>query len=349
MAMQMLKRKLELDPDPIEVAPVAEAGASGDGSGSADGTSATGGALAAEPVSREDASSRVVSAARYIRQTDPFNPASYLLLRGLRWGELRVGGVGVDPKLLEAPPTSVRTRLKGLLLDAKWHDLLEVAEGVMGTPQGRGWMDLQRYALTACEALGNEYDAVASGIRGALKALLSDLPALLDMTMMDDTPTANAETRTWITSRILDGVQPQPRQPRSSVEIAAMPELPGRDPFSIASAEVRAGRADRAISLLMKEVSRQKTSRARFLTQVQLAHVMVEAGHNAVAMPVLEQLLAAIESHKLEEWEAGEVVAEPLGLMYRALVSTEGDESQRQELYLRICRLDPLAAIGFSH
>jgi type VI secretion system protein ImpA len=100
--------------------------------------------------------------------------------------------------------------------------------------------------------------------------------------------------------------------------------------------------------MLMRDVARQKTSRARFLSQVQLAHVMVDAGHDAVAMPVLEQLLEAIETHKLEDWEAGDVVAAPLALMYRAIERTTGDESARQALYLRICRLDPLQAISFT-
>ncbi|MEO7084297.1 MAG: type VI secretion system protein TssA [Gemmatimonadaceae bacterium] len=349
MATQSLKRKLELDPDPVEIAPVVESAADGgSGNGATSGAAASGGALAAEPVSRDDAAARIASAARFIRQSDPFNPASYMLLRGFRWGELRVGGTGVDPKLLEAPPTNVRTRLKGLLLDGKWRDLLEVAEGVMGTAQGRGWIDLQRYALTACEALGNEYDAVATAMRGALRSLLIDLPHLVDMTLMDDTPTANAETRAWLELRIVTAQETTPRQPRGSVEISAQDLLPGRDPFSLASAEVRAGHADKAISMLMREVARQKTNRARFLSQVQLAHVMVDSGHDAVAMPVLEQLIAAVEQHKLEEWEAGDVVAAPLALMYRALERLAGDETLRQSLYLRICRLDPLQAIGFT-
>jgi type VI secretion system protein ImpA len=289
-----------------------------------------------------------VSAARYLRANDPYNPAAYLMLRGFRWGELRVSGGGPSPKLLEAPPTNIRTNLKGLLLDAKWPELLEAAEIVMGTPQGRGWIDLQRYALTACDALGSDYFAVATAMRGALRALLADLPQLLDMTLMDDTPTANVETRTWLRAQILpesDGVSHDDGSMMSTEDGG---EGRSRDPLSLATAEVRAGRADRAIGLLMRESSREKTSRGRFLMQAQLARIMVDAGHEAVAMPILEQLIAAIEAHRLEEWEAGELVAAPMALLYRVLEKTEGDPSMRQSLYLRICRLDPIQAISFT-
>jgi len=84
------------------------------------------------------------------------------------------------------------------------------------------------------------------------------------------------------------------------------------------------------------------------MLQTQLANVMVEANHHAVAQPILEELMAHVESHKLEEWEAGEVVARPLALLYRCLEKLDGDSSVRQALYLRICRLDPLQAMSFA-
>jgi type VI secretion system protein ImpA len=348
VATQQLKHKLEVDPDPVEVT------ASGDGVALPDdvvlpgsATAAARGPLAAEPTSRDDATSRIVGAARYLRANDPFNPASYLMLRGFRWGELRVNGGAPDPKLLAAPATNVRTNLKGLLLDSRWADLLEACEGVMGTPQGRGWVDLQRYALTACDALGSDYFAVATAIRGALKSLLADVPHLLEMTLMDDTPTANAETRAWLRA-ILPADAEGASSGDSSGGLGDEPEHRSRDPFALASAEVRAGRADRAIALLMRESSREKTSRGRFMMQAQLARIMVDAGHEHVAMPILEQLITDIESHKLEEWEAGELVAAPMALLYRVLEKTDGDSSTRQSLYLRICRLDPIQAISFA-
>ncbi len=349
-ANTQLKRKLEIEPDPVDpvednsTGDASPAGVTPPGSPAA----AARGALSPEPTSRDDATSRIVGAARYLRQTDPYNPSSYLLLRGFRWGELRASGATVNPKLLEAPATNVRTNLKGLLLDSRWPELLEASESVMGTPQGRGWIDLQRYALTACDALGSDYFPAATAIRGTLRGLLTDLPHLLDMTLMDDTPTANVETRAWLRSTILhDGDATD-----SAAEHGGDPEdngdAHGRDPLSLATAEVRAGRPDRAIALLMREAGREKTSRGRFLLQAQLARIMVDAGHEGVAMPILEQLIAAVEEHKLEDWEDGVVVAAPMALLYRVLEKSEGDPATRQSLYLRICRLDPIQAISFA-
>ena len=241
--------------------------------------------------------------------------------------------------------------LKGLLLDSRWPELFEACEGVMGTAQGRGWLDLQRYALRACDALGKEYLAVGTAMRGALRSLLADRPQLLDMTLMDDTPTANPETRAWLRTEMVlphttaDGAM----DTASGAEATENGTEPSpREAVAFAMAEARAGRADRAISMLMREVAREKTSRGRFLVQAQLARIMVDAGHDAVAMPILEELISNVEKHQLEQWEAGELVATPLALMYQVLTKTKANESQRQNLYLRICRLDPIQAINFS-
>jgi len=161
---------------------------------------------------------------------------------------------------------------------------------------------------------------------------------------MDDTPTANNETREWLRANVLLAGEPRVALP------AENGDTPARrgDARALAAAEARAGRTDRALELLMRELAQEKTKRGRFLTQTQLASVMIDAGHDAVALPILEELIGLVEAHHLEDWEAGDVVARPMALLYRALGQVGGDEGTRQNLYLRICRLDPLQAIGFS-
>ncbi len=273
------------------------------------------------------------------------------MLRALRWGELRAAGSNPDPKLLEAPTTQARTQLRGLMLDSAWEQLLETSETVMGTPVGRGWLDLQRYTLTACQALGDDYAIVASSIRGELRAVLGAIPSLPQMTLMDDMPTATGATLQWLRDQKIIGGEDDV----ADDGVAAAPLVSGeaqaregRAGLERAANEVRAGRPEKAIEMLMRELDREKTRRGRFLRQAELARVMVDAGFVQLAQPILQELLADIEAHKLEEWEAGDLVARPMALMYRCLEKLDGDSSARHDLYTRIARLDPLQALGFG-
>lgn len=350
-ARQLLARKLELDPDPIEAVP-ADAASAGHALGAAPlDAGASGGMLAAEPVDRADATARVISAARFLRRSEPRNPASYLMLRALRWGELRAEGASPDPRMLDAPSAGQRTQLRGLMLDSNWEQLLEIAETVMGTPVGRGWLDLQRYTLMACQALGEEYAIVAAAIRSELRALLAAIPGLPTMTLMDDLPTSSGATLQWLREEQLvggDGAAEVAEPAEASMMSPDVREREGRSAVDRAKAEVRAGRPEKAIELLMRALDREKSRRGRFLRQSELANVMVDAGFLQVAQPILQEMMTDIENHKLEEWEAGDLVARPMALLHQCLEKLDGDSGTRQELYLRICRLDPLQAIGFG-
>jgi type VI secretion system protein ImpA len=345
VAQGLLAKKLETDPDPVGEAPVT-AGPAGAGGALAGGAQA----IAAEPTSAEDAANRIAAAARYLQRADPRSPAAYLLLRGFRWGELRARGGALDPRLLAAPPTDLRTRLKGLLLDGKWADLLTASEAVMATPFGRGWLDLQRYVLTAFDNLGSEYEPAAGAVRVALAALLRDFPDLVDATLMDDTSTANAETRAWLQQQSLAELAPavQGAVPAAVRPGAAGAALAFDSVYERAMQDVRGGRPDAGIELLMREAEREKTARGKFVRRAQAAAIMVDHGLEPVALPVLRELVTQIEAHHLEDWEAGDLVARPLGLLYRCLQATEGDSGEAQELYQKVCRLDPLQAMAFA-
>src|ERR1019366_8538463 len=157
-----------------------------------------GGALSAEPVDRDDAIARVVSAAKFLRGENQYDPAPYLLLRGLRWGELRAAGTDIDQGLLAAPPSDLRQDLKRLAMEGNWTAVLEVAEKGMAMECGRGWLDLQRYVGRACYELGDYYEPIRRAMISGVRGLLADYPRLPELTMMDDTPTANAETQAWL-------------------------------------------------------------------------------------------------------------------------------------------------------
>ncbi len=99
--------------------------------------------------------------------------------------------------------------------------------------------------------------------------------------------------------------------------------------------------------MLLRDAEQETSARARFLSRAGAAGIMVDSGLEAVALPMLRQLHDLIEAHKLEDWEAGDVVARPLGLFYRCLRKLGGEDEFKTTLYRRICRLDPMQAIAF--
>jgi type VI secretion system protein ImpA len=207
----MLVKKLEQDPDPVvavEPAADAVAVAASNGDAAHSGTAPEHmGELKIDPAqlealigseihSRDEAMLRIAAVARYLRVREPASPVSYLLLRAFRWGELRDAVDGQLADILESPPGEVRAALRRHSQANNWKQVLETAETAMSQGFGRGWLDIQRYAIRACEELG--YKNASKAMRSELKALLVDMPQLPNLILQDDTGSANPETIAWL-------------------------------------------------------------------------------------------------------------------------------------------------------
>lgn len=205
---QFLEKKRELEPDPVEEEVVegeegeAEAG---DGAGAGGAAVKKVGAAslvippgAGEPADRRDIVAAIANAAAALRKKNPTSPAPFLMLRGLRWGELREAAVAGDAAALQPPPVELRRRLKELALAGEWATLLEDCERTLALPYGRAWLDLQRFAVEACAGLGPDYYMVARAICGELVSLLREIPDIVQLTLLDETPVASLETRAWL-------------------------------------------------------------------------------------------------------------------------------------------------------
>src|SRR5260370_39123519 len=138
----------------------------------------------------------------------------------MRWGELREAGPSLNPVMLGAPPTEKRTQLKKSAMEGNWTDVLETSESIMSTPCGRGWLDLQRYTVRACESLGSDFDPAAAAIRSELKSLLADYPDLLTASLTDDTPAASNQTPASGKTSIF---HPPPPPPATEIVVSPPP------------------------------------------------------------------------------------------------------------------------------
>jgi type VI secretion system protein ImpA len=351
-----LQKKREKEPDPVEVVATAENAAAGEAQADAAGPVRTGILISvetsSEPADRVDAIRKIAEAAAFLRKREPTSPASYLMLRGLRWGELRAAVDLADPTRLEAPPTDLRRHLKKLLLDKKYEPLLEAAESAMALPCGRAWLDLQRFVVEACDALGGGYEAISRAIRSELKALITDIPQLLDATLMDETPVANAETRAWLVSLSQATSEPAPAADAplraSASSNGTGSRWPGQltDAYASALQALREGQERKAFEILQQDIARKRSGRERFRRRMQLVEICASTNKGNVAQPILDDLAAAIENHKLDEWEDPGVVAGALATIMKMSTKIQADKAQQQKLFERICRLDPAQALG---
>lgn len=351
----LLQKKREKEPDPVEAPPPTEAAAGGQAQAEAASASATSIGISisldgsSEPADRVEAILKITEAAAFLRRREPKSPASYLMLRGLRWGELRSAITLGDPTQLEAPPTELRRQLKKLFLEKKYVQLLETAECAMGLPCSRAWLDLQRFVVQACDALGSDYEPIARAIRSELKALVADIPQLLDATLMDDTPAANPETRAWLKS--LGGADSSPSAD-SNGNLGGVDGLgsrwPGRptDVYSLALQALREGQERKAFEVLQQDIARKRSGRERFRRRMQLVEICASTNKSTIAQPILEDLASAIENHKLDEWEDPGLVASALATIMKMSTKIQADKAQQQKLFERICRLDPAQALG---
>jgi type VI secretion system protein ImpA len=348
----------ETEPSPQDVPPTVSV------SGIAAATKMAVKAGSLEPVDPADAAKRIAATARFLRQQDKYNIAPYMILRGFRWGEIRHNGPNIDPNMLAAPSVELRSALKRFAVEQDWDNVLETTERAMEEPCGRAWLDVHRYAVRALENKGEYFAFMAQAIRTGLRGLLQDLPVLLDLTLMDDTPTANPETLTWIKQDILPPpVQAVPAsndapvietlslEPPSNVErevLAMEKDLTAVDEvFEAALSKARSGYLHEAIEIISNELATERTGRGRFKRRIQLTHLMVGAGKSKIAYPILKQLAAEIESRHLEEWESGRLLSYPLGLLLEC-ARQEDDAALSQQTYARICEIDPLYGLKFG-
>lgn len=347
----LLQKKRETEPDPVEeTAAIAAAGASAETSSAGQAAAPVAGAsilsFSTETPERRQAIAAVTSTAAFLRQRDPLSPAPYLMLRGLRWGELRAAIQKGDATALEAPPTELRRTLKGLSIERRWKELLEAAETAMSLPCSRAWLDLQRCVVDACSNLGPEYEPISQAICSELRTLLRDFPQLFSATLMDDTPAANADTQGWLRelARDADAVTPEP------VEQAAEPAngWPKRavEGYQRAQEALKAGAEQKAFEIMRREIASQASGRGRFLQKMRLVELCVAAGKDDIAQILLEDLMTALDEYKLETWEEPSLVCSVLVVLLKSSRRVNEDGSLRQAIFERLCRLDPALALS---
>lgn len=301
-----------------------------------------------EPVDREDALRRIVAATNCLRRMESRSPVSYLILRGLQWGELLSRKCTSALTDFEPPPSEKRQELKRLARDGQWSELLDASEVALGLPSGMAWLDIHRYSTKACESMGSEYNSVAKAIESTLANLLTQIPELPQAVFLDDTAVASPESIGWLQG-ILKSSQPgsETALVTQSLEDEISPRVDTESPDAqdLAMQAARAGHIQEAMEILTREIFQERSGRTRFERKMQLAGICLASGHESIAYPILKDLAQEIEQRKLAEWESPSFLANSLALLFVCINKVGGDAKEKQEIYERICRLDPVQAL----
>lgn len=357
----LLNEKRKTEPDESAAEPEAEAEAEPEAAAEASDGQApaararSGKSLSAEPVDKADAIARVQACAKFLQAENPASPSAYMLQTALRLGEMREQGSYPAWDFLEPPVTEKRQALKRLAAEENWAELLTSAIAAAGEPCGRAWLDVHRYVWKA--SYESSYSAISATVVATLQSLLKDIPEIPTWTLSDDTPTANPDTQRWLEEVVI------PKPPEPVAESSAEPEpayyssTPAHDQnaqqeaqpdvLDLARDMMSRGQLPQAIQLLMRDAAQQSSGRARFQRRLQVAQLCVSAGQGKVAYPVLEELVKEIDQRQLEEWEATDMIAPPFSLLLRCL-GKDSSNGMREEVFARLCRIDPIAAMDVS-
>jgi type VI secretion system protein ImpA len=223
----------------------------------------------------------------------------------------------------------------------------------MSLPCSRGWLDLQKFTVDACAGLGAEYSGIALAIRGELKTLVRDLPQVVEINLLDDAPAANAETKAWVQELIAESpASAAEGEAPAGAPVADNLSAPGwhrkfADSYDLAKASMKAGDPGKAVDIMTKEVAKQLSGRGQFFRKLQLIEICIAAGKTAVAQPIIDDLAASIETNHLDAWEDPATMAKALVLILRNSEKVQADDAEKQRLFQKIVRLDPVQAVNY--
>jgi type VI secretion system protein VasJ len=284
------------------------------------------------------------------RGGDPTAAAPYCLIRALTWSEIDALPPAADSQTrIPPPPAHFRDRCRNLAGQSAWKELLdEVEDRVAEFPF---WLDIHRMSDQALGALGPDYAGARGAVRAETVSFLARLPALSELQFSDGMPFADDSTRRWISTELFP----------TNVDTGAANAISRAQPDSLVDLRencrslMREGKQEKAISLVQEAVKTTSAEREKFLAQLELARLCLEAGQLKPALARFEVLDEQIRRFSLEAWEP-DLCVETLRLYWEALNQSaqasrqSAPEMTRQAdgVFNRLCKLDVVAGLHLT-
>jgi type VI secretion system protein VasJ len=280
----------------------------------------------------------IARAAGLLRNARVTDPTAYRLLRTGLWMHLKnpppadAGGKTQIPAL----PAARRKQLETMLASKLYPALLDETESSLAMQRFN--LDLQRMSWAALDGMGEAASAAKDALAAEVRALLSRMPQLPDLSAADGSPLADSETRAWLAEHVLTGSGGGGGGAGTSD--AADTEAMG---------EVKAAMREKpieAMKLARAAVNGASSPRSRFVRQLTLAEICLGAGQAVLARGMFAGLDRELRERGLLQWE-GDLSGRCLEGFVRAIraAAKAGHKYDgADEVFERLCMVDPGAA-----
>ncbi len=279
----------------------------------------------------------VARASDLLAARDPMDPRVLRLNRIAAW--MSVETLPPDDKgttRLPPPDEQVASALERLHANGGWQDLLASAESHV--PQFLFWLDLSRYSAEALDHL--QRPEAREAVEAETRLYAMRLPGVERLRFTDGRPFADEETRDWLSSlKQGPGADEAPAPAGGSLE-AKVAEAVNRSRDL-----VKENKIGEALESLLEGRNTAGAARERFLWQLGLCRLLLQARQETLIGAHVKAALAALDEFKVEQWEPA-LAVEALVLALKGLRG-EGEEQEtaREGLIRRIALLDPVKAL----
>ena len=305
---------------------------------------------AASPASAQDAQKSIDTAIQLMRQASHFllqqdlkDPSAYRYRRMAAWSRIdalppnKEGVTQIPP-----PAPQVVGTLSELRDAANWSALVETVEQ-QRVSQFIFWLDLHWMVAEALQQLGPDYQSALREVCRETACFLQRLPGIEKLAFSDEMPFAEAQALNWLATLPVGA---------SHGGAAGENAATGSDRQSLntsiqeALALARKKKAAEAVDLLFRKLVAAPSRCEQTRWRLGIAQVLMVAKKGPAALPHLEQVVADVDTFKLERWDP-QLALEGLTLAWKGFSSdgSKAHQDQAQALLSRIARLSPVDAL----
>lgn len=246
---------------------------------------------------------KISEASFFLWQQDLASPQIYRLTRKTAWYAAEELPPAINGQTrIPAPPSPEKNLLFDLRNNGDAEALLKAAETRL--PQYIFWIDLNRLAAEALARLGSRFEKAHEAVCQETAFLLHRLPGLEELSFSDGTPFATPDTRQWLKGISLQGIQAGSVTPGGEgSEAGAETETVIAKKIGELQQLVRKGKLIEAMETVQQKLRASSSRRENLHWRLSLSQMLVDVGKTRLALPHLEQVLADIDLHGLEEYD----------------------------------------------